>query len=61
MLCAARPAPVVALPPQDPYTRSGRRSMAMSNWQGEGILHIAPVGMPWSIWLFWELMAAGDR
>jgi hypothetical protein len=32
--------------------------MAMSTWRGEGILRIAPVGMPWSIWLFWELVAA---
>jgi hypothetical protein len=32
--------------------------MAMSTWRGEGILRIAPVGMPWSIWLFLELVAA---
>jgi len=31
-----------------------QRSMAKARWQGEGILRIAPVGMPWSVWLFWE-------
>lgn len=29
-------------------------SMARTVWRGEGILRIAPVGAPWSIWLFWE-------
>ena len=23
-------------------------------WRGEGILRIAPIGAPWSVWLFWE-------
>lgn len=31
-----------------------RRAMAKATWQGEGILRIAPTGMPWSVWLFWE-------
>lgn len=35
--------------------RFGRqRSMAKATWRGEGILRIAPTGMPWSVWLFWE-------
>jgi hypothetical protein len=29
-------------------------SMARTVWRGEGILRIAPTGMPWSVWLFWE-------
>ena len=28
--------------------------MARTVWHGEGILRIAPNGMPWSVWLFWE-------
>ena len=31
-----------------------KRSMARTVWHGEGILRIAPIGMPWSVWLFWE-------
>ena len=31
-----------------------QRSMAKARWRGEGILRIAPTGMPWSVWLFWE-------
>lgn len=29
-------------------------SMAKTVWRGEGIPRIAPLGAPWSFWLFWE-------
>jgi Protein of unknown function (DUF402) len=33
---------------------SRKFSMAKTLWRGEGNLRIAPVGAPWSVWLFWE-------
>jgi hypothetical protein len=30
------------------------RAMAIDRWRREGVLRIAPVGVPWSVWLFWE-------
>ncbi|MFT3873199.1 MAG: DUF402 domain-containing protein [Nocardioides sp.] len=26
----------------------------LSTWQGDGILRIAPTGVPWSLWYFWD-------
>jgi len=34
------------------FTRD--KSIARVMWRGEGILLVAPTGMPWSVWLFWE-------
>jgi hypothetical protein len=33
---------------------SRKFSIAKTLWRGEGCLRIAPVGAPWSVWLFWE-------
>ncbi|MGN6577212.1 MAG: DUF402 domain-containing protein [Nocardioides sp.] len=30
------------------------RVSARGRWQGPGILRIAPSGLPWSVWLFWD-------
>jgi hypothetical protein len=30
------------------------RVSARGRWQGPGILRIAPSGVPWSVWLFWD-------
>jgi predicted RNA-binding protein associated with RNAse of E/G family len=30
------------------------RALARDRWRGTGVLKIAPTGMPWSVWLFWE-------
>lgn len=30
------------------------RASARGQWQGPGILRIAPTGVPWSVWLFWD-------
>ena len=43
---------VRAAPLPDRYRR--KFSMAKTLWRGEGILRIAPIGAPWSVWLFWE-------
>ena len=43
---------VRAAPLPDRYRR--KFSMAKTVWRGEGILRIAPIGAPWSVWLFWE-------
>ena len=39
-------------PPETAFS-SGRVS-ARGRWQGPGILRIAPSGVPWSVWLFWD-------
>lgn len=28
--------------------------MAERSWTGHGVLRVAPVGMPWSVWYFWS-------
>ncbi len=43
---------VRAAPLPERYNR--KLSMAKTLWRGEGILRIAPIGVPWSVWLFWE-------
>ena len=43
---------VRAAPLPERYNR--KFSMAKTLWRGEGILRIAPIGVPWSVWLFWE-------
>lgn len=30
------------------------RTTARGTWLGQGILKIAPVGVPWSVWVFWD-------
>lgn len=30
------------------------RTRIVERWRGNGVLCIAPAGMPWSIWLFWS-------
>lgn len=30
------------------------RASARGRWKGPGILRIAPTGVPWSVWLFWD-------
>ncbi len=30
------------------------RTRIVEEWWGNGILRIAPAGMPWSVWLFWS-------
>lgn len=30
------------------------RTRIVEEWWGNGILRIAPAGLPWSVWLFWE-------
>ncbi len=30
------------------------RVSARGRWQGPGILRVAPQGVPWSVWLFWD-------
>ena len=35
------------------------RTRIVEEWWGNGVLRIAPAGMPWSIWLFWS--TATDR
>lgn len=30
------------------------KSMAKTRWRGEAILRVAPTGLPWSVWVFWE-------
>lgn len=30
------------------------RAVGRSRWQGTGVLKVAPTGVPWSVWLFWE-------
>jgi Protein of unknown function (DUF402) len=32
----------------------GRQATARGQWEGPGILRIAPLEVPWSIWLFWD-------
>jgi hypothetical protein len=39
--------------PPDVAFRIGRVS-ARARWQGPGILRIAPSGVPWSVWVFWD-------
>ena len=34
------------------YYRHGRATR-LDTWRGQGILGIAPPGVPWSVWLFW--------
>lgn len=33
---------------------TAERVPAIRRWQGTGVLRIAPTGVPWSVWLFWE-------
>jgi hypothetical protein len=30
------------------------RALARDRWRGTGVLKVAPTGLPWSVWLFWE-------
>jgi len=30
------------------------RATRLDTWQGQGILKVAPTGVPWSVWLFWR-------
>lgn len=34
--------------------RFGDRAIKQDVWHGTGILKIAPTGVPWSIWVFWD-------
>lgn len=36
------------------------RSRIVEEWWGNGILRIAPAGMPWSVWLFWSEVEGSD-
>jgi len=33
---------------------TGAYEHRLSAWQGDGILRIAPTGVPWSLWYFWD-------
>lgn len=35
------------------------RTRIVEEWWGNGVLRLAPAGMPWSVWLFWS-EASGD-
>jgi hypothetical protein len=41
------------------FLRDAHRVQARSRWRGAGILRIAPVGVPWSVWLFWDVPDLG--
>lgn len=36
------------------------RTRIVEEWWGNGVLRIAPAGMPWSIWLFWSTATGQD-
>lgn len=44
--------PLRAAQPGDRFV--GPRATARGQWQGPGILRIAPPRVPWSVWLFWD-------
>ncbi len=33
---------------------SGGYDHRLATWRGDGILRIAPTGVPWSLWYFWD-------
>ncbi|KRF45710.1 hypothetical protein ASH01_07860 [Terrabacter sp. Soil811] len=43
------------VPMGERFLRDARRVQARTRWHGAGILRIAPVGVPWSVWLFWDV------
>lgn len=36
------------------------RKRIVEQWWGNGVLRIAPVGLPWSVWLFWSEATGAD-
>ncbi|KRF46561.1 hypothetical protein ASG96_00460 [Terrabacter sp. Soil810] len=43
------------VPMGERFLRDAQRVQARSRWRGAGILRIAPVEVPWSVWLFWDV------
>ena len=43
------------VPMGERFLRDAQRVQARTRWRGAGILRIAPAGLPWSVWLFWDV------
>lgn len=41
-------------PLADWFAAGSRHALKRDVWHGAGILKVAPTGVPWSVWLFWQ-------